>query len=742
MKTLASNILRAAALVIGLAGGSTATFCQTHADDPAVEDPAADEPVDFGTQIRPLLMRNCYTCHGPDEGSREADLRLDPLSDSSIDDQTALADALIEAGERGASELYERLLGDEWSRMPPPESGLALSADEIELIGRWIDQGAPRGGHWSFEPVRPRSVTTSTVAASTVAAGTVIDHYVCQRLDRRALRPSPPADAATLIRRVHLDLTGLPPSVPQMHDFVSDGRPDAYRRMVDRALASPHVGERWGRHWLDLARYADSDGYLNDKFRAGAHHHRDWVIGAINDDMPFDQFTIEQLAGDLIQDASTSQIAATGFHRHAMKNDETGSEEELNRVTRVVDQISTVGSVWLGLTVGCAQCHSHKFEPISHHEFYSLMAFFNNTRDRDLELDNRPALPVLAERKEPRQTFVLLRGDVNQPGDEVEPAVPAFLHPMTPRGGDADRLDLAYWMVDPANPLTPRVAVNRYWQHLFGRGLVDTVDNLGISGATPSHPELLDELAAGLVRDSWSRKATLRRIMMSSTYQQRSTVDETSAVADPQNVWLSRQGRFRLDAEVVRDVALVHGGLLNREIGGPSVRPPLAAGVTSFSRNDDWKVSPGGDQVRRGMYVVLRRATPYPTLMMFDAPDTTASCAVRDRSNTPLQALTLLGDPVFVRCAKSLGARLCELPEDDWASAAFEMTLGRPPTKLEEARLDRLQKQIGEQLRVADTAALTQWADPPVNAVDPIEQAKRSLVARCLLNLDETITRE
>ncbi|QDS93656.1 Planctomycete cytochrome C [Roseimaritima multifibrata] len=704
---------------------------------------AAEPAVNFGEQIRPLLMRNCFTCHGPDEGTREADLRLDQLAD----DDSALADTFIQPGDAEGSELYRRLLDDQGSRMPPIDSGLVLSPEEIELIGRWIDQGASREGHWSFQTVAAEPNASLSESQSDMTAST-IDSHVRQKLNRQGLTPSPPADAATLIRRVHLDLTGLPPTTDQVREFVADQRPDAYQRMVDQALASPHFGERWGRHWLDLARYADSGGYLGDKFRPGAYHHRDWVIDAVNQDMPFDQFTIEQIAGDLIEDATPWQKVATGFHRHAMKNEEAGADMELNRVTHVVDQVSTVGSVWLGLTVGCAQCHSHKFEPISHHEFYGLYAFFNNAKDLDLKMpaedadDAAPALPIIVAEKSPRQTFVHLRGDHNQRGDEVEPGVPAFLHPMHPRGDKPDRLDLARWIVDPANPLTPRVAVNRYWKHLFGRGLVDTVDNLGISGAAPSHPELLDALAAQFVRDGWSRKTMIRRILMSSTYRQQSVTSRADALADPQNVWLARQSRFRLDAEVVRDMALTQAGLLDATIGGPSIRPPLSASSNAFARNTGWKLSKGGDQVRRGMYVVLRRATLYPMLLMFDAPDTTASCAVRDRSNTPLQALTLLNDPVFVRCAKSLGILLCNIEQDNWPAVAFERVLGRQPSDDEAARLERLQHNIREQLQDAPADELARWSEPAAEGVEPIEQATRSLVARCLLNLDETITRE
>jgi mono/diheme cytochrome c family protein len=835
------------------------------ADDP-------DEAVDFMRDIRPILSQNCFTCHGPDEDTREAGLRLDQRD-------TALAE--LESGETAVvpghpdkSELFARITSDdEYLQMPPAESGRALTAEQIELIRRWIEQGAPFTDHWAFQP--PQRPELPAVR-NTAWPRNEIDYFVLARLERAGIEPSPEADRPTLIRRLSLDLLGLPPTPAEVERFVGDEHPEAYERLVDRLLASPHFGERWGKHWLDLARYADSDGYLGDKLRPYAYLYRDWVIDAINRDLPFDQFTIEQLAGDLLPNASLEQKIATGFHRNAMQNTEAGADREEDRVNRTVNRVSTTGTVWLGLTVGCAECHTHKFDPISHHEFYQLYAFFNNADDRDLpaprpeevakyeralekwtgeltkleqdiqtafaksnaqakagasndaesvagtggqrdcgdddaqtsleleaadltqtilrtlamaekqrkdadkkqlatflaDLDDErrglleayekkaaakpspPATkaPTLAEvsASKRRPTRIHLRGDFRSPGEQVEPGTLAVLHPLHSRGEQPDRLDLAYWLVDSANPLTHRTTVNHMWKHLFGRGLVHTSDNFGTTGETPSHPELLDWLALELVERQWSRKAMIRLIVNSATYRQVSHVRSELRDRDPYNILLARQSRYRLEAEVVRDLSLSVGGLLNTKIGGPSIRPPLAAQVTNYSRNRDWPVSPGAEKYRRGLYILFRRNTPFTMLVTFDAPDTSVSCTQRERTNSPLQALTLLNDPVFFECAQYLGRRLFEEAEgiadadtpQGWIRYAFRLCLAREPGPAELDRLVSLYHEQRELLADASEDDLKALVGKPLADVDLQEQAARVVVARSLMNVHEFITRE
>ena len=797
---------------------------------------AAEQVVDYSRDIRPILARNCFACHGPDQGTLEAGLRLDRRDDALLELESG--ERAIVSGSPDESELVARIISTDSSLvMPPKETGKTLSPHEIELLKRWIQQGAPYARHWSFEPIVAPVVPNVRPESFSNWPRNEIDHFVFDRLNKEGLEPSPEADPLTLVRRLSLDLTGLPPSEEDIRTYLRETRPDAYERLVDRLLQSPHFGERWGRHWLDLARYADSNGYLGDELRGDAYRYRDWVIDAINNDQPYDQFTIEQIAGDLLNGATTQQQIATGFHRNSMKNTEAGADRELDRVVQAVDRLSTVGTVWLGLTVACAECHSHKFDPISHHEFYALYAFFNNLEEANIklgeqippaaspeeqlahqkelakiaasleqnksimaatgeqslnqylsilaqapvsraepdrealdhwlaDLDNdgkklvqkyetaaqkltapKPILaPGISERtSKPRQTFVHLRGDFRQPGDNVSPGTPDFLPPLSPRSDVADRLDLANWIVRRDHPLTSRTAVNHVWKHLFGRGLVETADNFGATGSEPSHPELLNWLALRLMDSGWSRKELIRTIVLSATYRQSSSQSKELSERDPQNVLVARQGRFRLEGEIIRDVALSASGLLNSKIGGPSIRPPLNSRITEVSRNREWKVSPGAEKYRRGMYILFRRATPYPMLTIFDSPDSTVSCPDRERSNSPLQALTLLNDPVFFECAQHLGRELAGqgvLPDDQWIPIAFERVLSRPVEPGELGRLMQVAQQLRQLLQEAPIAEIQDVTGELQQGIDPREQVVRVLVVRSLLNLDEFITRE
>jgi|SRR6185503_13738901 hypothetical protein len=628
-------------------------------------------------------------------------------------------------------------------------------------------------GHWAF--VAPKPVVPPDVKNTRVR--NPIDAFVLARLEKDKLRPAPEADRVTLIRRLSFDLVGLPPGAAEVRAFVEDRRPDAYSRLVDRLLDSPQFGEQWARHWLDLARYADSDGYEKDGARPYAYLYRDWVIAALNRDLPFDQFTLEQLAGDLLPGSTHDQKVATGFHRQTLTNKEGGVDQEEFRTKAVVDRVNTTSAVWLGLTLGCAECHDHKYDPLSQREFYQFYAFFNNASEKDIEAPGpatpppsdstkekkkpKPAAAILVEEEQPRDTRIHVRGDFLRRGDAVQPGTPAVLHPFAARGARPDRLDLARWLVDPANPLTARVTVNRVWRHLFGRGLVPTLDDFGTRGDAPSHPELLDWLANQFLapvesfnrsivqsaigsiastksndstiqrfNDStkprpWSQKALIRLIVNSATYRQASLQRAELGDRDPLNMLLARQGRFRLDAENVRDTWLAASGLLTRQIGGPSVRPPLPADIAAigYAGTIKWPNSEGPDRYRRGLYVFFQRTVPYPMLTTFDAPDSNAACTRRERSNTPLQALTLLNDPVFFECAQALGKRMHSLKGDATAKLrfAFEQCLGRAPSRDELARLRQLYA-----------------------AHSRLSSSDKALVAsaRVIMNLDEFVTRE
>ena len=620
--------------------------------------------------------------------------------------------------------------------------------------------------------------------------------------------------------------------------FVNDPASQAYEKVVDRLLASPHFGERWAKPWLDLARYADTHGFEKDPIRS-IWPYRDWVIDALNRDMPFDRFTVEQLAGDLLPNASRSQIIASGFHRNTMVNTEGGVDPEEARVATVVDRVNTTSTVWLGTTLACAQCHTHKFDPFTQREYYQFFAYFDSTdepevevatpgefvrrdalraqikalvdesktyqadearrlpaweasltieikqtlkievvtalglppemrsdaqknlileaaRSRDEGLKQRqnliaeikgrepkfPTTMVLRERTQPRATRIHIRGNFLNQGEPVNPGVPAILPPM-PEGEAANRLSLARWLVRGDNPLTARVLVNRTWEQYFGRGLVATVEDLGTQGDRPTHPELLDWLAAELPRQGWSQKKLHRLIVTSATYRQASTASKAQVARDPDNRLMARGPRHRVDAETIRDIALTSSGLLARQVGGPSVFPPQPEGIwTMIYSNDRWVTSQGDQRHRRGLYTFWRRTAPYPAFMAFDAPSRETSCVRRPKSNTPIQALTTLNDPAFVEAANALGRRMMTEGGAEARSKAtrgFRLCVARPPSDRELDRIVALFEQTQTDYQ-ANPQAARQLAG--IDAKEPVELAAWTVVANVLLNLDETVTNE
>jgi len=694
--------------------------------------------VNYSRNIRPIFVEHCYSCHGPEK--QKSGFRLDRREDAFAGGDTGKA---ILAGNSSGSLLYRYVAGlDSETKMPP--KGERLNPAQVQLIRDWIDQGAEWNGptgkaqgtpvHWSFRaPVRakPPEVQNKRWVRN------AIDRFVLARLEAQRITPAPEADRATLIRRLSLDLIGLPPNVEQVTAFVRDPAPDAYERLVDSLLASPHFGERWGRHWLDLARYADSEGYQVDRARPHAYLYRDWVIDALNRDLPFDQFTIEQLAGDLIPNATVEQKIAAGFHRNTLMNHEDGVDREEFRCKAKVDRVATTGTAWLGLTVGCAECHTHKYDPITQKDFYSLYAFFNNAEEVDLPAQSfRQAAKYVP-------TFVHVRGDFLRKGEEVEPGAPAFLNAFKPHCNKADRMDLARWLVDPTNPLVSRVAVNRIWQHLFGKGLVATPEDFGARGDAPSHPELLDWLATEFM-GNWSRKALIRQIVCSATYRQSANTRPELASIDPNNTLLARQNRFRLEAEVVRDLYLSCGGLLNPLVKGPSFRPQTSADFKALGAAGafTWTDSEGPERYRRGMYIFAQRTVPYPVSMTFDEANPNESCPRRESSNTPLQALTLLNNPIFFEATEALAGRIAKFSgtDHDRITFAFELCLARKPSNEETKRLLRLLQDL-RSLPVSVVLSVQPNRNPQ-SVIRDRDSSAYLLIAQVVMNLEEFITRE
>jgi hypothetical protein len=805
--------------------------------------------IQFNRDIRPIFSDTCYLCHGPAKGARKGGLRLHNEAD-------ALADlggyrAMV-PGQPAESELFKRITAkDPAKRMPPTKSGRSLTAKQIELIRRWIEQGAKWQKHWAFLPPEQPALAEVKNAAW---PRNPIDHFILARLERENLPPSPEAARETLIRRVTLDLTGLPPTLAEVDAFVADGASDAYEKVVDRLLASPRYGERMVLDWLDAARYSDSNGYQTDGTRP-MWPWRDWVVDALNRNMPFDQFTVEQISGDLLPGATVSQKIATGFNRNHMLNGEGGRIAEESRVEYVVDRVETTATVWLGLTAGCGRCHDHKYDPLSQKEFYGLYAFFNNiaesggvdrrdstaaptlelpTREQEQQIaelsrtvgkleqelkavgdkllagqadwerkvvrDKLPAkvadalktprekrnpdqarlvsehylstLPqrqplqkkldearkqldavkksvlitmVMEERREPRDTFILIRGAYDKYGPKVKASVPACL-PGLPKGAPNNRLGLARWLVDRSNPLTARVIVNRYWQSFFGSGLVRTSEDFGAQGAPPTHPRLVDWLASEFMRN-WDVKALHRLIVTSATYRQSSRASPVLLERDPDNRLLARGPRFRLSSFMLRDQALALSGLLVEKKGGPPVRPYQPPGIwEDFSFNQiRYQQDKGDNLYRRSLYIFWRRSVG-PTSLF----DTSARqvCTVRQaRTNTPLHALTLFNDVTYVEAARVWAERLMKqarTPEER-LTLAFRMATARPATAAEKAILLKGYERVLKQYR-QDKAGALKLANagefPRDQSLDVVELAATTAMASMIMNLDEVVCKE
>ena len=809
---------------------------------------AADaKAVNFNREILPLLSDNCFACHGPDKKARKAKLRLDTREGA-----LRTEDPIIIPGKSAASELYKRLTsGDETEVMPPPASKKKLTEQQIELVKRWIDEGATWTKHWAFEPQQQLALPK---IKRTLWPRNAIDYFVLSRLEKEGLQPSPEAPREVLIRRLSLDLTGLPPTPEDVDAFLADKSPEAYEKVVARLLQSPRYGERMAWDWLEAARYADSNGYQGDQDRT-MWPWRDWVVKAFNDNMPFDRFTIEQLAGDLLPGATREQKLATAFNRNHMINGEGGRIPEENRIDYLVDQTDTTATIWLGVTLGCARCHDHKYDPFTMRDYYRLLAYFNRTpvtggggsgktppvldfatpeqdkkrkqlqqefdalakkvRDQEQMLgdaalvkkegaakstlpaeidaslrkgpsgrndqdanelikffkDKEPvyvaslqtlrnakqardgfnkALPqvmIMEDLAQPRDTFILVRGAYDKPDAKVSPSVPSILLPL-PEDAPKNRLALARWLVDPNQPLTARVTVNRYWQMFFGTGLVKSVEEFGVQGERPTHPALLDWLASEFVRSGWNVKAMHKLIVTSATYRQSSKTTPALLERDPDNRLLARGPRLRLPSWMIRDQALAAAGLLREKQGGPSVRPYQPPGIWEeatfgFIR---YQQDHGTDLYRRSLYVFWRRIVG-PT-MFFDAASR-QTCTVKTvRTNTPLHALATLNDVTYVEAARLLAQRVLEqqgLSPSERIACAFRLLTARRPTDEEIVILrnsyERLRNTFTADRKAAEK--LLQTGESPRNQrLDLVEHAALTSVCTLLLNLDETLSKQ
>lgn len=739
--------------------------------------------VSFSREVRPILADNCWACHGPDEATREGDLRLD---------QRKSAEHVLDAQD---GQLVVRITStDADVRMPPVSSKKQLAPTQIETLERWVAQGADFEEHWAFVPPRRENVPRNT---STGWGTNEIDAFVLAMLHKHNLHPSEPAVRTTLLRRVTLDLTGLPSTPNEVQEFLADDSPDAFERVVDRLMNSPRYGEHMAASWLDLGRYADTDGYQNDRYRY-QHVWRDWVIMAFNENMPYDQFLVEQLAGDMLPNATFKQQVATGFCRNHRINSEDGSIPAEWHVENVVDRVDTLGTAILGLTIGCARCHDHKFDPLTQKEYYRLFAYFNNVPEwgigpnngnsppfvevpeswpnllpdenvaatpeplnlrpaRDKEAGNglmRPqagsptTVMVMAELETPRDTFLLERGQYNSTNrsETLQPGVPAFLGQSTEQ--PSNRMELARWIVSDEHPLTARVAANRLWQQFFGVGLVKTSENFGLQGELPTHPELLDWLAVALIDSAWDLRSIQKMIVMSSTYQQSSRVRPELLQLDPENRWLARGPRFRLHPFVLRDQALAASGLLYEKLGGPSAKPYMPPKIWRAISNNTYKQDAGPNLYRRSLYTYWRRTIPPPTMLAFNAAEREVCVARKERTNTPLQALTMMNNVTFVEASRFLAERMLRSTETNVATqivAGFQMLVGRSPSDVEAATMMDAYRTFLTKYKSDLTLAeelLGVGEKERDTSLDVAEHAAMTMVASLMMNLDETVTKE
>lgn len=714
------------------------------------------DSISFNRDIRPILSDKCFSCHGPDSTHRKGKLRLDTSEG---------ARKVLVPGKPEESELIARITRKESrGKMPPVKGGKILSSSEIALLHKWIQLGAPYEQHWSYAPLRRPALPPVRDLPWT---RTVVDRFLLARMEQAGVSPSPSADRVTLLRRLSFDLTGLPPTWEEVQAFVHDSRSDAYERQVERLLASPHHAERLAMYWLDLVRYADTVGYHGDQ----EHHiwpYRDWVIHALAENMPFDRFTIEQLAGDLLPNASEEQKIATGYNRVLQTTHEGGAQDGEYLVKYAADRVRNLSAVWMGATLGCAECHHHKFDPYTQKDFYSLAAFFADVQERGafkapdrsptlrdpellvfsrldrlqaLELDRqiascesdrqkgiaRPDLLALKERRlmlekrkvptmvtvsvKPREIRLLPRGDwLDRSGEVVQPALPGFLASEAPRERRLTRLDLANWLTSPQHPQTARVFVNRLWYLFFGAGLSRNLEDTGSQGEWPTHPELLDWLAIEFVESGWNIRHVVRLLVLSSAYQQSSLESKQARQQDPENRLFARQARFRLPAEMIRDQALLVSRLLVRTLGGPSARPYQPEDYYQYLNfpKRSYQHDRGPNQYRRGLYTHWQRQFLQPMLKAFDAPSREECTAQRPISNTPLQALALLNDPSFVEAARVLAGRAVQQrkhSEDEKIRWLWQEVTSRPITASEFKVLKRVLTQQREHYRNHDPQA-------------------------------------
>ncbi len=761
-------------LAVGLITGSSA--CHNSAGTVAAEE--IPDTISYNFNIRPILSDKCFKCHGPDANKRQANLRLDiPESAYNVLKDNPKAHALV-PGDPGASEVYRRITtSDSNDVMPSIKSNLKrLTPYEVSLIKKWIKQGAKYEKHWAFVP--PKLSPVPDVKDKTWPKNT-IDYFILHKQEQKGFAPNPEADKERLLKRISLDLNGLPPDLATMDRFLADKSPNAYEKMVDELMARPQYGEKMALRWMDISRYADSHGYQDDNYRT-QWPWRDWVIHAYNENLPYKDFITWQLAGDQMPNHTKEQLLATGFNRNHKITEEGGVIDEEYRVSYVTDRTNTFGKALLGISLECAHCHDHKFDPFSQKEYYQVFSFFNSVKEPGLQSTvggpetyaKRPMMQisnddvksilkfinktdtgklivsVMGDSEVYRKTYVLKRGAYDSHGDEVLPGTPKAILPFN-SSYPQNRLGLAQWLFNDQNPLTARVYVNKVWEEFFGRGIVKTLGDFGSQGDLPSNPELLDWLAVDFRTHGWNIKRLVKQIVMSATYRQSAVITPEKLKNDPDNILLARGPRYRVPAEFVRDIVLASSGLLNKTIGGPSVNPYQPPGLWENATSGRGQLASyrqvhGPGLYRRGMYTLIKRTVPPVEMAIFDASNRDQCEVQRLRTNTPLQALEMENDPTMLEAARVLAAKLLQdnSQSKEKIYKAFRLIICRKPTAQE---LSILNSYYNDQLKSMDSqnaAKLLNVGEYPIPAgLDKITLAAMMKVVDTIYNLEEAITK-
>jgi len=777
-RLLFSSLLVAASLFVfsQWSCGETAAVKVEESSQGQADNKAVPDEISFNYHVKPILSDRCYACHGPDKAKIEAGLSLS----NPVDAYLALGDHknhyAIVPGDPKQSTLVDRIYSDDATlAMPPPESNLTLNDYEREILVKWIEQGAKYENHWSFAPVTD---PPPPEVAHTPFIKNGIDPFILAKIQKAQEQPAAPAARETLARRLAFDLTGLPPSLADIELLVNDTSDQAYEALVDRLLASDAYAENMTAVWLDVARYADTHGYQDDLERT-MWPWRDWVLHAFRQNMPYDQFVTWQLAGDLLPDASKEQIIATGFNRNHKITQEGGVIPEEYRVEYVSDRTLTFGKAFLGLSVECAKCHDHKYDPISQKDYFSLYAFFNNVPEKglieeygatpepfieltkeeisehltfinNLDTVDRIELMVMKESPTPRKTYVLGRGAYDNPTVEVDASAPEAV--LSFEGFSASRDGLADWLFDQKNPLTSRVMVNRLWMLCFGKGLVATPDDFGAQGALPTHPQLLDHLAYTFMQKGWDMKAMVKYMVMSGTYRQSSKSIEQQLQKDPENRLYARGNRIRLSAEKIRDHVLASSGLLVAEVGGPSVKPYQPPGLWNEVAGGgggplfEYEIDKGEKQYRRSLYTFWKRTVPPPDMVTFDAVTRDFCMVNRETTSTPLQALVMMNSPQIIEGARNLAYRAISSEEtlEERIRLMFQLATSRAPRQDQLASLAAYfeSEKANFEEKVEDASAFLSIGDSAQQPLLPEpELAAYALLATAIYNLDESITR-